>query len=136
MNIDKPDIRVLVVDNWPEYRDLFHVILGDFGYSQIKTAIDGPEALAEAREYKPNLVLMETGIPGYGPTVCSQMRQEDYGKDAAIIGTAHPEYNTVWEAEWIAAGADDFFVKDMLATGEGRNDLDAKIQKALAKYQQ
>ena len=130
MSINKADIRVLLVDDAPVLIESLSRMLGFIGYTGIKQAEDGPKALELAEDYQPHLVLMDTRMPGpYGYEVCRQMRQEDYGKMAAILGMSTND-NPALRKQWLEAGADNFFVKDIELT-----DLDAIISAALKKYQ-
>lgn len=103
-------------------------------YSQIRQERNGPRALDLAREYRPGLVLMDTNMPGpHGYEVCQQMRREDYGQTAAIIGmsgNSDPEL----ERKWLQAGADDFVEKGTV--NSAKEDFYARILAALEKYQQ
>ena len=131
MNTPKKDIKVLLVEDTPEFRDLLSDMLGVLGYTQIQEAGNGHMALELAKNYQPNLVLMDTRMPGLlGPEVCMQMRQEDYGKMAAILGMSNDENPTLKDA-WLNAGADNFFLKDIEP-----DDLARIIEEALKKYQQ
>ncbi len=130
MSIDKADIRVLLVDDAPVVIEGFSTTLGVLGYSTIQQAADGSEALELAKDYQPRLVLMDTRMPGpYGYEICRQMRQEEYGKMAAILGMSSNDNSAIRE-QWLEAGADGFFSKDIKST-----DLDAIISAALEKYQ-
>ena len=132
MNTPKGDIRVLLVDDTPLSIEGLSLTLNGLGYTRIQQAEDGPKALGLAKKYRPHLVLMDTRMPpgqdGY--EVCRQMRQEDYGKMAAILGMSGND-NFALRKQWREAGADGFFPKDIID-----KDLDALIQKALKKYQQ
>ena len=131
MNTLKENIKVLLVDDAPVFIEGLIPILGILGYARIRQAGDGPKALELAKDYQPHLVLMDTRMPPgpEGYEVCRQMRQEDYGKRAAILGMSTND-NPALRKQWLEAGADNFFVKDIELT-----DLDAIISAALEKYQ-
>ena len=135
MGIPKSQVKFLLVDDDPTPRRLLTLtVLQVLGYSQIKEAADGPQALELAPTYQPHLVFMDTKMPPgpEGYEVCRQMRQTDYGKRAAIIGMSSNNDPELRE-QWLDAGADDFMDKDSIMN---RVTLDAKIQEMLAKYQQ
>jgi len=139
MEIQKEDVKVLLVDDYASIRESLGRILGIMGYSQIEYAADGQQALDTASQYLPDLVIMDTSMPGpNGYDVCRQMRQAPYGSKIAIMGmssVADFEVNAVTEA-WLDAGADNFFDKMLVLSEEGKADLDARILAALEKYQQ
>jgi CheY-like chemotaxis protein len=54
--------RVLVVDDNVDSAESLAVLLEMAGH-QVRTAHDGPSALAMAREYKPEIVLLDIGLP-------------------------------------------------------------------------
>ncbi len=55
--------QILIVDDNPANRDIFQTRLAAQGY-EILTASDGEEALAVAREKRPDLILMDIQLPG------------------------------------------------------------------------
>ncbi len=54
---------VLVVEDEPANQRLFHDLLTRVGYTVV-IAGDGSEAVGVAMEQKPNLILMDIGLPG------------------------------------------------------------------------
>ncbi len=54
--------RILIVDDEETNRDLFRAILEAKGYETLQ-AYDGPEGIKIAREYQPDLILMDIQIP-------------------------------------------------------------------------
>jgi CheY-like chemotaxis protein len=61
----------------------------------VRIAHDGPTALDAARSFKPEIVLLDIGLPGLdGYQVAMQLRQEGCGRSArliAITGYGHEE---------------------------------------------
>ena len=56
--------RVLLVDDFAPWRRLVHAMLGAHEQLQIVgEAADGPEAVQKARSLKPDLVLLDLGLP-------------------------------------------------------------------------
>jgi PAS domain S-box-containing protein len=77
--------RVLVADDNIDAAETIAMLLGSSG-CQVRTAYDGLEALREARQFRPQLVLLDLGMPGMdGASVCAQMRGERWGKEAVIV---------------------------------------------------
>jgi PAS domain S-box-containing protein len=78
-------MRVLVVDDNEDYvRGLVDVLeLLDL---DVRTAGDGVSALEAARSFRPEVVLLDIGLPGLdGYQVARRLRAQDCGKDARII---------------------------------------------------
>lgn len=57
-------LRVLVVDDSPWLRQTIRVALESAGLTVVGEAADGAEALAEAAAQRPDVVLMDLGMPG------------------------------------------------------------------------
>lgn len=126
----REDTKILLVDDTDSDRQLFSVALRGIGYSQIKTAVDGPQTLDLAREYLPRLVLMDTNMPGpNGYEVCGQMRQEGH-EHTAIMGMSDSDDPKIKDL-WYENGSDDFVDKGIFNSKESRADLHARIQAAL-----
>ena len=97
------DYTVLVVDDSEDMRVLLYQLLHDEGYGVLQ-AEDGLQALQQAREYQPDLILMDMSLPGMnGWEVVQHLRQMQKYRDTPIIAvTAH---TTAADAERsIAAG--------------------------------
>jgi CheY-like chemotaxis protein len=71
---EKPTLRVLVVDDNQASADTLHWTIELFG-DEVKSCHDGKTALKLAAEFKPDVVLLDIGMPGMdGLQVCEQMR--------------------------------------------------------------
>lgn len=67
-------LRVLVVDDHIDGAEMLAAMLGLAGH-EIKTAHNGPDALAEARAFRPEIVFLDIGLPGMsGYDVATQIR--------------------------------------------------------------
>lgn len=80
--------RVLVVD---DNRDSAHTLklLLELDGHQVETAHDGAEAVAKARALRPELILLDLGLPvldGYG--VCRAIRAFPFGAEPRIIAVS------------------------------------------------
>src|SRR5690606_32180638 len=65
-----PDpVRILVVDDNQAAARMLELLLSKMGEHDIRVAYDGIDALASAREHRPQLILLDIGLPrldGYG----------------------------------------------------------------------
>lgn len=108
MDKDLELIRVLVVDDERDIRDGSERILQRIGF-EVQTAARGDEALKEAENIKPAIVLLDLKMPGMdGMEVLEQLRLMD--KDILVIViTGYATVETAIEA--MKQGAYDFIPK-------------------------
>ena len=102
--------RVLVVDDNRDAAESVAVLLELYGH-EVKTAIDGFQALSASMEFLPEAVVIDIGLPGIdGFEVARRMRQQDATRNAMLIaltGYGRKEDRARGEA----AGFDAFYVK-------------------------
>jgi CheY-like chemotaxis protein len=68
--------RILVVDDNHDTADTLAMLLQASGHDA-RTAADGPQALAQLKYYKPDMVVLDIGLPGMdGYTIARQMRAQ------------------------------------------------------------
>jgi two-component system response regulator MprA len=98
---------VLVVEDDDEIADVLRRSLRQEGH-EVRTAIDGEEALEAARDFSPDLVVLDLGLPKLdGVEVCRRLRTDS---DVPIlILTARTDTDD--RVEGLDAGADDYLVK-------------------------
>jgi CheY-like chemotaxis protein/nitrogen-specific signal transduction histidine kinase len=78
--------RVLIVDDNNDAAETLCMLVESLGGNQVRTASSGEQALETARELRPDVVLLDLGMPGMdGYEVARRMRQESWGRDATII---------------------------------------------------
>ena len=86
--------RILVADDNRDAACTLAALLKLSGNS-VRVAYSGTEALEEARKYRPEIALLDLGMPGMdGDEVCRRMRAEPWGKQMTIIavtGWGHDE---------------------------------------------
>jgi PAS domain S-box-containing protein len=71
-----PSLRVLVVDDNVDAAQSLAVLLNSGGHD-VRTAHDGPATLEAALDYRPNVVLLDIGLPGMnGFEVAIRLRQQ------------------------------------------------------------
>lgn len=99
--------RVLVVEDDPKTSNILRVYLEKGGY-QVAAAYDGPAGVSQARELRPDLVVLDLMLPGLsGTEVCRILRQES---DVPIIMLT--ALSTLADKlEGLDLGADDYVGK-------------------------
>jgi two-component system KDP operon response regulator KdpE len=114
--------RILVVDDEPQIGRLLKTSLGARGY-QVAVASDGQAALDMAASWRPDLILLDLGLPLIdGLEVCRQVRA---WSQAPIIVL------TVRDAEQDKVAALDLGADDYLTKPFGTDELLARIRVAL-----
>jgi len=77
--------RILLVDDSVDSVESLALLLTLAGY-ETKTAYDGFEAIAKAASYRPDVIVLDIGLPRMsGYEVCRTIRAEPWGKDIAVI---------------------------------------------------
>ena len=87
----KPGSRILVVDDSVDSAETLGELLKIWGH-EVRLAHDGPGAVAAARDYRPEVVLLDIGLPGMdGFAVAAQLRKEGIGGRMLIALTGYGE---------------------------------------------
>jgi two-component system CheB/CheR fusion protein len=104
------DRRVLVVDDNADAREALRFLLDDEGF-EVRTAADGPDALAQAETFCPDVVLLDIGLPGIdGYEVARRLRTLPVTRNARIVAVSG--YGQAQDRERSrAAGFDDHLLK-------------------------
>lgn len=77
--------RILVVDDNCDSADSLTLLLR-FAGNEVDTAYDGMEAVEFAERFKPDVVLLDIGMPRLnGYDACRRIRSESWGKDMMLI---------------------------------------------------
>ncbi|KPV54981.1 hypothetical protein SE17_00375 [Kouleothrix aurantiaca] len=77
---------VLIVDDEQAILDLLQDVLEDAGYS-VLIAHNGCDALALARQIRPDLVLTDVMMPRMdGITLCAELQRDEHLSDLPVIG--------------------------------------------------
>ncbi len=102
--------RILIADDNPDNLDIFRTRLAAHGY-EILTATDGEQALALARESRPDLILLDVMMPKMdGVDVCRRLKADDTLPFTPIIMiTAKTGSRDIVTA--LDAGADEYLTK-------------------------
>ena len=77
--------RVLVVDDNHDSADSLAMLLGMLGH-EVQTAHDGDEALRAAPAFKPEVAILDIGLPRMnGYDLAEQIREQPWGKDIVLV---------------------------------------------------
>jgi DNA-binding response OmpR family regulator len=99
--------RILVVDDEPSLIATLRYALTQSGFA-VRTAVDGPAALAAVRDEAPDLVVLDVMLPGLdGFEVCRRIRSE--AQVPIIMLTARDD--PVDRVVGLEVGADDYIAK-------------------------
>ena len=117
--------RILVVDDEPEIRRALRANLAGHGFD-VTAVGSGAEALQEASGARPDLVLLDLGLPDRpGIEVCGQLREDGFDGPIIILSVQDQEEQKVRALD---EGADDYLTKPF-----GMNELLARIRAALRR---
>ena len=120
-------IRILLAEDDRILRKAGEVSLKKKGYEVI-SAVDGEDALAKARDHKPDLVLLDVMMPKMnGFEVLTALKGEPAVRDIPVIMLTNLEQPADIQRA-AHAGAHSYLVKSNMNLGE----LDTKIKEALA----
>jgi DNA-binding response OmpR family regulator/class 3 adenylate cyclase len=105
-----PPIKVLVVDDLPENVEILTRLLTSRGFKAHR-ALDGELALQSARQFPPDLILLDINMPGLsGYEVAAQLKQDKLLCEIPIIFLSALE-ETVDKVRAFAAGGVDYVTK-------------------------
>ncbi len=101
---------ILVVDDQPVNLKLLRVVLERAGY-QVRTAVDGEDALRVLAGFRPRLVLMDLQLPGMdGLEVTRRLKADPATRDIVVVAVT--AYAMKGDAERaLAAGCDGYISK-------------------------
>ena len=108
--MDNSNIKILLVDDEPDILDFVSYNLKSEGY-KVATAASGKAGVAKAKEFKPDLILLDVMMPEMdGIEACDQIRRLPGLEDTiiAFLTARGEDYSQVAGFE---AGADDYITK-------------------------
>src|SRR5206468_3069480 len=78
-------LRILVVDDDQDSADSLGMLLGIIG-NEIRTAYNGRSGVEIAREFRPDVVLLDIGLPELnGYQACQRIREQPWGRSMVLI---------------------------------------------------
>lgn len=99
--------RILIVDDDPALSEMLQIVLGQEGYETYRCGT-GTQALAQLRESRADLVLLDLMLPGRdGVSVCRDIRMES---DVPVVMLT-AKSDTADVVAGLEAGADDYIAK-------------------------
>jgi CheY-like chemotaxis protein/two-component sensor histidine kinase len=111
-HMSPPALRILVVDDNRDAADSLAMLLRTAG-NDIRTAYDGLEAVQVASEFRPDVVLLDIGLPKIdGHEVAQRIRKEPWGRQMCLIAVTGWSDETD-RARSRAAGFDHHLVKPL-----------------------
>ena len=119
---------ILVVDNYPEWVEVYTSILRDGGYNVI-SAWNGSQALEQARVAKPGLIFMHARLGSMdGYEVCRRLKNDATAKDIPVILTsgAAPEHA---REDALRAGAEDYLEKSHFSKRDMLDMIDSALRR-------
>jgi CheY-like chemotaxis protein len=105
-------VRVLIVDDHRDSAEFFGFVIEESGH-QVRIVHDAESAISSAREFLPDFVILDIGLPNAdGIEVAQRIRNESLKKVriVAVSGYGRPE--TIARAK--AAGIDMYLVKPVV----------------------
>jgi DNA-binding response OmpR family regulator len=117
--------RVLIVDDDPSIRQICREVLELGGY-QVRDAGSANAALAEARRFRPDMILLDVLMPGIDGYRTAEMIRADPAIGMAPIMFLSARGDTADKVRAFRSGAEDYMVKPFDAA-----ELLARVAKAL-----
>lgn len=101
---------ILIVDDSPNNRDVYRLLLEHFGY-RVLTAADGLNAVEQARNHRPALILMDVSMPVMDGIEATELLKADVmTRDIPVVGlSAHGDPLTMRRA--YGAGMQGYLTK-------------------------
>jgi DNA-binding response OmpR family regulator len=121
-----PDVaRILVVDDEPKIVQLVRDYLERAGFA-VSSARDGNEALMRAHQERPDLIVLDLGLPGLDGLEVTRRLRRDSGVPIIMLTARHEETDKVVGLE---LGADDYVTKPF-----SPRELEARVRAVLRRH--
>lgn len=107
---DGGDLRVLIVDDHQLFAEAVQITLEDFGIEVEGIATTAAEGLRSARELRPDVVLLDIGLPDRSGLAVGKILIDELPDTKVVVVTALDDARTVEEARRI--GFSGYLTKD------------------------
>jgi DNA-binding NarL/FixJ family response regulator len=111
-------MRVLIVDDHPLFRTGIASLLHAWAMEVVGQASNGLEAVTEARDLQPDLILMDINLPGLSGLEATRLIKSELPQTKIVMLTVSDDTEDLFEA--IRSGADGYMLKDMSEEDFGR----------------
>ena len=101
-------LKILVVDDEPEFRDILAKVLTEMG-NEVSTASSGRQALAKIRENPPHILFLDIKMPQMSGLECLRRLSKLKRKLVVVVMTGYADIESAREA--MRLGADEFISK-------------------------
>ncbi len=102
--------RILIAEDQPMNQLLLQKLLGKAGF-ELRVANDGGEAVAQWREWKPDLIFMDEDMPVMTGTEATRVILDEAGEDRPVVVSLTAFAMADQREKALAAGASDFLSK-------------------------
>lgn len=111
-------LRIVIADDHPVFRDGLRVLLGDLGADVVAEAADGLAAVDAVRIHRPNVVLMDLRMPVVSGIEATARISREHPETAVLVLTMSEETASLQAA--LAAGARGYLLKEATKEDIGR----------------
>lgn len=126
MNTPTNDVRVLIADDHPIYRDGLAVLLGSLpGIEVVGTASDGVDALSKSGKLLPDVIVMDIQMPDIDGIQATRRLCQSGSAAAVLMLTMNEDDEAVLDA--MRAGARGYLVK-----GAAQDEIERAIHAVAA----
>jgi len=107
-------LRILIVEDNPDAREMFRILLETEGH-EVHEASSGPAAYDQARKVRPQIGLVDLGLPGFdGLELARMLRADDLTRDMTLVAVSGYGQSEDLRRT-LDAGFDDHLVKPVPA---------------------
>jgi DNA-binding NarL/FixJ family response regulator len=126
MHTHTADLRVLIADDHPVYRDGLAVLLGSLsGIEVVGTASDGVDALSKSGKLLPDVIVMDMQMPDIDGIQATRRLRKSGSNAAVLMLTMNEDDEAVLDA--MRAGARGYLVK-----GAAQDEIERAIHAVAA----
>lgn len=125
MTVPVHDLRVVVVDDHPVFRQGLLTLLEDLGVDVVAEAADGESGVAAVAEHRPDVVLMDLQMPGVSGLEATRRLATEVPEAKVLVLTMVDDDQAVFAA--VQAGAMGYLLK-----GAGQEEISRALASVAA----